>query len=386
MAEYFGTTVEDIFRTQDSRFRPEGAEGVDVVVAYNISGAGGGRWKLTVKDGASKTEKLKDDDFGGFTAKMSADAETFVGVAVGQLDGAAMFTSGKLKGEGDMSVLMKLPMMFTKYMPPKKGITAADILATAVERFRPDMAGDLDITVGYKLSGEGGGEWTAVIKDGKCALEEGLRDGLTVTNIASASDYVDLMLGKLDPLVAIGAGRLQLKGDMETAQKLPKLFSKFIPPEASSGPELIVLKKTISVDMKYSTGRMMGKFLKGLKEKKILANKCPECGRRQVPPREICAACVCRAEEFVEVGPEGVITMIEYVYYASPDPLTGETRETPYGVAIILLDGCEGNETMWHLLKSDELDSFKRGDRIRPVWAEERTGNLFDIKYFEKVR
>jgi uncharacterized OB-fold protein len=80
---------------------------------------------------------------------------------------------------------------------------------------------------------------------------------------------------------------------------------------------------------------------------------------------------------------------MEYVYYASPDPLTGETRETPYGMANILLDGCKGNDTFAHLIRRDQIDLIKggkddvSGTRVRPVWNEHRTGSIFDIKYFE---
>ena len=52
-----------------------------------------------------------------------------------------------------------------------------------------------------------------------------------------------------------------------------------------------------------------------------------------------------------------------------------------------------GHRTLWHLLRPDELDKAKmgivlgdkvvHGSRLRPVWAEERTGEIFDIKYFE---
>ena len=133
----------------------------------------------------------------------------------------------------------------------------------------------------------------------------------------------------------------------------------------------------------------MGRFLKALKEKKILANKCPRCGRLQLPPREICAECRVRADEWVEVGPKGHLTLIDVVYYASPDPLTGETRETPYGTIWVLLDGCKGNETFMHVLRPDQLDRVeegwneKKGTRLRPVWSENRTGGCFDIRYFE---
>ncbi len=386
MSEYYGTTVEDIFKTQNKRFRAEGSEGVDAVFAYDVQGEGGGRWKLTIKDGACATEKLDSDDFGEYSVKITVDAETFVGVTIGKIDGTEAFTAGKLKVDGQIPLMMELPKLFTKYAPPGKEVTAADILATSESRFQPENAEGLDITVGYNLAGDGGGQWTAVIKDGTCKLEEGLRDNLTVCNIVKAKDFVDLMLGKLDPIVAFGAGRLRLVGDMEIAQRLPKIFSKFKSNASEPVEELIMLKKIISVDMKYSTGPTMGKFLNGLKEKKILANVCPKCGRKQLPPRECCAVCRCDVDEFVEVGPEGIVTYCDIIYYASPDPLTGETRETPYGALFVLLDGCKDREALWHLLKKEDLVDVKRGDRVRPVWVENPTGSVYDIIYFEKVR
>ncbi len=58
------------------------------------------------------------------------------------------------------------------------------------------------------------------------------------------------------------------------------------PPKKDPKPkqELLVLKTTISVDQRFATGPIMGKFLKNLKDKKILAIKCPKCGRLQSPP------------------------------------------------------------------------------------------------------
>ncbi len=386
MSEYFGTTVEDIFRTQTERFRAEGAEGVDAVFAYDISGEGGGQWKVTVREGTSKTESVEGGEYGDYSVKLMTDAETFVGITIGKIDGTEALGSGKLGIDGDMSLIMVLPQLFTKYVPPQKAVTARDIITTAVERFRPDKAEGMDVTVGYDFEGEGGGQWTAVIKDGTCTFEEGLREDLTVCNIVSAQDYVDLMLGKLDPMVAIGAGRLRLDGDMEVAQALPRIFAKYEAADVEKGPELIALKKTISVNMRFSTGPVMGRFFEGLMEKKILANVCPECGRKQLPPREVCAICRCRVHDFQEVGPEGALARIEDVYYASPDPLTGETRETPYGVIYVLLDGCKGLETFWHMLKPEDLEDAEHGDRVRPVWNDERVGSVNDILYFELIR
>jgi hypothetical protein len=91
----------------------------------------------------------------------------------------------------------------------------------------------------------------------------------------------------------------------------------------------------------------------------------------------------------VEVGPKGQVRYMDYAYYASPDPLTGETRETPYGSIHIRLDGCKGNETFTHFIRRDQIDRIERGwneksgTRVRPVWNENRTGSFKDILYFE---
>jgi putative sterol carrier protein/uncharacterized OB-fold protein len=385
MAKYFDVSVEDIFNTMEARFRVEGAKGVDAVLAYDISGDGGGKWLVEVRNDSVKVAKT--DDLSGFSVKTSADAETFVGVNIGKIDGTQAFMSGKIKIEGDMALVAASAKMFTRYSLPKKNVvTVQGIFDTLVARFQSQNAAGLDVSVGYDITGDGGGQWTAVIKDGKCALETGLRDNCAVVNIVKTKDYIDLILGKLDPMVAIGAGRLKLKGDMNIAMQLPKIFAKFEPPKEEDEQELIVIKRNISVDMKYSTGPVMGAFFEGLIGKKILANKCPKCGRMQVPPREVCAECRCWAGDMIEVGPNGTITLIEIIYYSSPDPLTGETRETPYAQVHILLDGIGTEETFWHLLKNEDLADTKNGDRVRPVWNDKRVGSVHDIVHFEKIR
>jgi uncharacterized OB-fold protein/putative sterol carrier protein len=390
MSEHFGVKVEDIFITMPERFRPEGAEGVTASYGYSIEGEG--KWKLTVKDGKMKLERV--EDLSGCTTVTSTDGETFVGINLGKVDAMKAFSSGKFRVEGDFGALAKTAKMFRKYVPPKKELTSReyilDMFATLEKRFQPARAEGLEVSIGYDIGGEDGGKWTAVIGGGKCTLKEGLEEKLNVKLQAQASDWVALMLGKIDALSLLSAGKAAIAGDAKLALKLGEIFAPYVPPgEAVKEQELIVLRKTISVNQKFSTGPVMGKFLKGLMEKKILANKCPKCGRLQLPPREVCAVCRVEATEWQEVGPKGNLEVIEIVYYASPDPLTGETRETPYGSIHVLLNGCRGNETFWHLLRRDQIFQVKesqggiKGTRLRPVWAESRTGSIHDIQYFE---
>lgn len=390
MSEHFGVKVEEIFITMPERFRPEGAEGVTASYGYSIEGEG--KWKLTVKDGKMKLERV--EDLSGCTTVTTTDGETFVGINLGKVDAMKAFSSGKFRVEGDFGALAKTAKMFRKYVPPKKELTSReyilDMFGTLEKRFQPARAEGLEVSIGYDIGGEDGGKWTAVIGGGKCTLKEGLEEKLTVKLQAQASDWVALMLGKIDALSLLSAGKAAIAGDVKLALKLGEIFAPYVPPgEAVKEQELIVLRKTISVNQRFATGPVMGKFLKGLMEKKILANKCPKCGRLQLAPREVCAVCRVEATEWQEVGPKGNLEVIEIVYYASPDPLTGETRETPYGSIHVLLDGCRGNETFWHLLRRDQIFQVKesqggiKGTRLRPVWADSRTGSIHDIQYFE---
>jgi len=390
MSEHFGVKVEDILITMPERFRQEGAEGVTASYGYSIEGEG--KWKLTVKDGKMKLERV--EDLSGCTTVTTTDGETFVGINLGKVDAMKAFSSGKFRVEGDFGALAKTAKMFRKYVPPKKELTSReyilDMFGTLEKRFQPARAEGLEVSIGYDIGGEDGGKWTAVIGGGKCTLKEGLEEKLNVKLQAQASDWVALMLGKIDALSLLSAGKAAIAGDAKLALKLGEIFAPYVPPgEAVKEHELIVLRKTISVNQRFATGPVMGKFLKGLMEKKILANKCPKCGRLQLAPREVCAVCRVEATGWQEVGPKGNLEVIEIVYYASPDPLTGETRETPDGSIHVLLDGCRGNETFWHLLRRDQIFQVRetqagiKGTRLRPVWADSRTGSIHDIQYFE---
>ncbi|MBU0991359.1 MAG: hypothetical protein KJ737_02600 [Proteobacteria bacterium] len=278
----------------------------------------------------------------------------------------------------------------TKYF----GVAIDDIFNSMAERFRPEGAADVDVKVGYDIREFG--KRKLVISNRKMSLEK--TDDLSDCNAVIKTDertFVGVTVGKIETMEAIIALKFRVKGDQGVLALLPRLFLKLSTQEkdVKQEQELLVLKKVISVKQKFATGPVMGKFLKGLKEEKVLAIKCPECGRLQSPPREVCAICRVKNTEWVEVGPEGELRMLEYCYYASPDPLTGETRETPYGAIGVLLDKCKDEEVFWHLLNPAHLDRVKmgivlgekviKGTRLRPVWSENRTGSINDIKYFE---
>lgn len=149
--------------------------------------------------------------------------------------------------------------------------------------------------------------------------------------------------------------------------------------------ELISLPVFNSLDIRFASGPIMGRWFQGLKEKKFLASKCPVCGRTQTPPSESCPMCVVRIKDtdLVEVGPKGKVAVVDVFYFSSPDPLTGKLRPVPYANVVLWLDNASPDDAFAFSVKSEDIPRLKRGVRLRPVWNEVRTGSVTDLITFE---
>jgi putative sterol carrier protein len=89
--------------------------------------------------------------------------------------------------------------------------------------FLPEKAEGVDAVIQFEL-GEDGGEWVCTIRDQKCVVEEGQVDDPNLTLTAEASDYIDMITGKLNPMTAIATKKVVLKGDLNLAMKYMNLF------------------------------------------------------------------------------------------------------------------------------------------------------------------
>ena len=92
-------------------------------------------------------------------------------------------------------------------------------------KFRADKAAGTNATIQYDVSGEGGGTWHAVIKDGTCAVHDGTASNPSLTLQISAQDWLDMLSGKQSGQMLFMSGKLKVKGDMGLAMKLGSMFS-----------------------------------------------------------------------------------------------------------------------------------------------------------------
>ena len=88
----------------------------------------------------------------------------------------------------------------------------------------PAKLGTLKATFQFELSGEGGGTWHVRVENGTLTSGQGPAENPGVTLIMAASDYQNMVAGKLNPTSAFMSGKLKIKGDMSLAMKLQTLL------------------------------------------------------------------------------------------------------------------------------------------------------------------
>lgn len=138
------------------------------------------------------------------------------------------------------------------------------------------------------------------------------------------------------------------------------------------------IHQKIQIPYNYSAGPAVTKFLRGLAEKTIFASLCSKCGRRSVPPLSFCGRCWQPIESYVPVEQVGIIESFVTPAVFPPELPSAGANDLVY--ALIRLQDCDTN--LVHLVKARVGSPLKIGDKVRPVWKEERTASILDIEYF----
>jgi len=101
-----------------------------------------------------------------------------------------------------------------------------EVFAGLEQKINSDKSKMAGVTATYQfsLSGDGGGEYNVVFTDGEGKVNEGVADNPNITIKMEASDFVDLVNGKLDAMGAFFTGKLKVEGDMSLAMRLQALL------------------------------------------------------------------------------------------------------------------------------------------------------------------
>jgi len=99
-----------------------------------------------------------------------------------------------------------------------------DLMELYRNRFRPENAEGIDATVQFHITGDGGGDYVMVIKDKQMSVAEGVDENASMRVTSTLQDWMDMNLGKVNPMVSMMSGKVKIKGSIPLAMKFQSLF------------------------------------------------------------------------------------------------------------------------------------------------------------------
>lgn len=140
--------------------------------------------------------------------------------------------------------------------------------------------------------------------------------------------------------------------------------------------ELLSAPHVLQYDYRRSLGEVLSRFFTGLRDRRLEGVK-TRTGRVLVPPAEYDPETGdATADEWVEVGPGGVVRSWAWV----SEPLGRHPLERPFAFALIQLDGAD--TALTHVVDAGREDAMRTGMRVTAKWADETVGSIRDIVAF----
>jgi len=108
--------------------------------------------------------------------------------------------------------------------------TVQEAIEGMAPRFNPDVAGDLQATIQFKVSPstsiETGGNYYLSIVDGKCDFSTGTTSDPTLTISTPADVWLKIARKEMSGSIALLTGRYKARGQIGLLMKMDKLFSR----------------------------------------------------------------------------------------------------------------------------------------------------------------
>ena len=89
----------------------------------------------------------------------------------------------------------------------------------------PDALSGIDAVYQFNLSGDDGGSWVIELTNESKQVREGESDGAQCTIAMTASDFMAMIGGSLNPNLAFMTGKLKVTGEISLALKLQSILN-----------------------------------------------------------------------------------------------------------------------------------------------------------------
>ncbi|MRI33874.1 DNA-binding protein [Endozoicomonas sp. OPT23] len=152
-------------------------------------------------------------------------------------------------------------------------------------------------------------------------------------------------------------------------------MSNSSPQDSPKAPEVLSQSYALGYTYTRSTGPVVGRFLSGLRDRKLVGNKGSD-GKVYVPPMEYDPKTAEELTSFVDVAETGTVKTWSWV----TEPHEKHLLDKPFAFALIQLDGSD--VPMMHMVDAPR-ESIKSGMRVQVRWADKTEGLITDIACFE---
>jgi uncharacterized OB-fold protein len=128
----------------------------------------------------------------------------------------------------------------------------------------------------------------------------------------------------------------------------------------------------------HSASHEESRFLRAVRDGRVVGQRCPRCGKVYVPPRGACPVDGVPTTDEVELPDRGTVTTFCVVNV----PFLGQSITPPYVSAYVLLDGAD--IAFQHLILECDPADVRMGLRVEAVWKprEEWDYTLKNISHF----
>jgi uncharacterized OB-fold protein len=132
----------------------------------------------------------------------------------------------------------------------------------------------------------------------------------------------------------------------------------------------------VEFDYTRSLGPVLSQFMSALKQQSVLGGVLAD-GRVVVPPPEYDPSTHVAVSELVPVSDFGVVKSWSWV----SEPVDQQPLDRPFAFAQVLLDGSDA--PILHAVAVDSPADIATGMRVKIRWADQPTGTIRDIAWFE---
>jgi uncharacterized OB-fold protein len=148
--------------------------------------------------------------------------------------------------------------------------------------------------------------------------------------------------------------------------------------EAGQPEPVAMMSAPVRLHYEHTASPEESRFLRGLADGRLLAQRCPVCSKVYIPPRGACPTDGVPTTDEVELPDHGIVTTFCVVNVDYP----GQRVSAPYVAAAVLLDGAD--IPFQHLILGCDPDEVRMGMRVRAEWKprEEWGTTLENIDHF----